>query len=398
LSARPEREEELRRREREQQERWDQAYHYDVIFRLVAFETLWWAAGEIQLAAVTQPFRGGQRLGKQQDSPDFTLYVGSGRALPPREEDPGRRARLEQDPVLSVRKLFQRDPRPYVDPLFPSASRTARLLPEVLPELARAYGVDFIADSYWRGGWEAPIVSGLAATTGPRPLFEVLNSLAGRAWDRRGELIRIRDRTWFLDRPREIPLRTVRRWTSLTDRLGALPLEEFVSAATLSERQADTLEGLLLREIFPPQLNDVRALSGSLWMLRLYGQLSPSQRRALQAGQPLAAAQLPPALRPLVLAHLKRANRWRLPMPDFEGWIGGHVTLSRTPDVRIREQRGRSVTFRLESEPAPRAATPPDAVTRFPVTRLRFELHYGAQTPAAASVIVAAGAGAPANP
>jgi hypothetical protein len=83
---------------------------------------------------------------------------------------------------------------------------------------------------------------------------------------------------------------------------------------------------------------------------------------------------------------------------DLEAWDGGQVTLARTPDVRIREQRGRSVTWRLESAPAPRAATPPDVVTRFPVMRWRMEIDYGAAAPAAAGVTVAADASASREP
>jgi hypothetical protein len=180
------------------------------------------------------------------------------------------------------------------------------------------------------------------------------------------------------------------------DRLGALPLEECVSAATtLTDLQLDALDGLFAAGILPLQLNDLRGLAASASMLRLYGRLSPAQRQALQAGQPLATAQLSPALRPFVLAQLKRANRYRIPLPEFKAWGGGHFTLSHRPDVRLREQRGRSVTWRLASAPAPRAAAPPDAVTRSPVTRLRIEIHDGSQTPSVATVIVAAGSALP---
>jgi hypothetical protein len=176
-------------------------------------------------------------------------------------------------------------------------------------------------------------------------------------------------------------------------------LEEYVSAATtLTDLQVNTLEGLLRVDTFSPQLNDLSALSGALSMLRLYGRLAPIQRQALHAGQSLATAQLSPVLRPFVLAYLNWAHRGRIPRPDFEAWGGGHLTLTRTPDVRIREQRGRSVTWRLESEPALRAATRPDAVTRFPVTRLRMEVHYGTEVPAAVSLIVAADTGGSAKP
>jgi hypothetical protein len=51
--------------------------------------------------------------------------------------------------------------------------------------------------------------------------------------------------------------------------------------------------------------------------------------------------------------------------------------------------------FRLASAPAPRTTTPPDMVARFPVTRLRMEVHHGGQTPTAVALIVAADAAPP---
>jgi hypothetical protein len=386
--------EERARRVREQQEKWDQAAQYEVVLRLVAFDACWWDPGGIQFTAVVAPVRGGQRLGQQDEWPGFTVYIYADKADAPREEGAQRRALLEQDPVVSAKKPFQPSPGPYVDPLFPGASRNGRLLPELLPELARAYGVNFIADSYWGVSWRTGWATDRTASAGPRPLVELLDGLTSQhyQWDRRGGLIRIRDRKWFVHRLQEIPLRTIRRWTALHDGLGALPLEEYLSAATtLSDLQSDLLGTLFGIGVFSSQLNDLRGLGGwSAPMLRLYGRLSPAQRQVLQSGQPLAIAQLSPALRALVQAQLKRANRWRMPLPDFDQWGSGYLTLTRTPDVRIREQRGRAVTWRLESEPAPRTATPPDRVTCFPVTRLRMEVHHGGQTPTAVALIVAA--------
>jgi hypothetical protein len=401
-SAQPEDEERLRRHEREKQElqeRWDQAEDYDVILRFLAFETAWWEPGTINFLGLAAPVRGGQRLGQQDEWSSFTLnYTSPKKADAPPEDDPGRRALLEQDPVCSVKKQFQPDTRPYFDPLFPGSSRTGRLLPELLPELARTYGVNVIADSYWGVSWRAGWISDRSSTDRPRPLFEVLDGLTGlyHQWDRRGSLVRIRDRNWFLDRPREIPLRHVRRWTALYERHGALPIEEFASAATtLTDIQSDLLSILFEGGVFPPQWNDLQRLAGSRHILRLFGRLTPTDQQALQAGKSLATGQLSPALRPFVLAQLYRGYRARMPLLDLGQWGSGKLTLSRTPDVRLREQRGRSVTWRLESAPAPRAATPPDAVTRFPVTRLRMEIHYGAQTPAVVALIVAADSAAP---
>jgi hypothetical protein len=396
-SSNPEREEKARQNEREMQERWHQAERYDVVVQLLAFEACWWNPGQIQFSAITQPFRGGQRLGQQDDNPIFCLGVLPEKTFPRREEDPERGTRLEQDPVLSVSKPYQSDPRPYADPLFPGTARTRRLLPEWLPELARAYGVNFIADSYWN----APTVPGLSTSAGPRPLFQVLDGLTGAryagsdapfGWDRRGSLIRIRDQEWFLDRPREIPLRYIRRWVEQVDRRGALPLDEYAAlASNLTDVQIETVSGLFQRGIFPLQL-DEDDLEESRYLLRLYARLSPAQRQVLLSGQPLAVAQLAPALRPFVRAQLYRATRARIPMPDLDQWGGGSLILSRKADVRIREQRSRAVTFRLESERGPRPATRPDRVTRFPVMRLRWEIQYGDPTPAGNVLIVTASA------
>jgi hypothetical protein len=402
VSAEPNVEERARQREREGQERWDQAEQYDVIIRLFAFDTCWWDPAAIMFEARAVPVHGGERLEPRLGGSNyFNLYIGPEKAIPPTEEDPERRALLEQDPVLSVKKPFQPDARPIADPFFPGISRTGRLLPELLPDLACAYGVHFIADAYWGVAWRAGWASDRWSAAGARPLFEVLDSLTGRhhEWDRRGSLVRIRNRKWYLDRPREVPLRTVRRWAALYDRLGALPLEEAVAAATtLTDLQLEAVSILSESGVFPTQWNDLRSLVSSRSMLRLYARLSPAQRQALHAGQPLAMAQLSPALRSLVPAQLERVNRWREALLDVEQWGGGHVTLSRIPDVRIREQRGQSVTWRLASAPAPAVATRPDAVTRFPVTRLRFNIHYGAETPAAVGLIVAADAGGSARP
>jgi hypothetical protein len=268
-----------------------------------------------------------------------------------------------------------------------------------LPELARAYGVDVIADSYWCA--ERP--SGVAAIAGSAPLFEVLDRLAGdgHAWDRREGLIRFRDRKWFQDRPSEIPLRTVRRWMAVTDRLGALPVAEFASLAeTLTEFQFDLLFN---RWVFPPQLEDLRfgisrgglALERSRHLLRLYARLAPAQQQALWEGKPLAVAQLPPALRPLVVAQLQRIARTADNVQDLERWGDGHITFTRKPDVRIRERRGQTVTYRLESEGEPRAAPRPDEVARFPIAHLEMRIHYGPEKSYALPLIVAAGSAPP---
>src|SRR3954464_14055411 len=103
----------------------------------------------------------------------------------------------------------------------------------LLPELARTYGVDFIADSYWSS---APALGLGSLPQEPTALYALLDDAAGshHRWDRvptkwvGGSLIRLRSRTWFLDRPREIPLRYVRRWREEMARRGSVSLEAYL--------------------------------------------------------------------------------------------------------------------------------------------------------------------------
>jgi hypothetical protein len=391
-SAQPDNEQRWRQMEQEQQERWSQAEQYRVTVRLGEHSP---RPDQLNLFALATPISGGKPLGQWYNNPNFHVNVWAEPAAATVEENPHRRALLEQDPLLSAGRPFQPDTRPFVDPLLPGASRTVRLLAEILPELARAYDVNLIADSYWMAA--AP--SGVDAMAGTAPLFEVLDRLAGtdHAWDRRGELVRIRDRKWYLDRPAEIPLRHVRRWVAMTDQRGALPLEEMAAAATtLTDYQIATLDRpLFQRGILPPQLDDLRTLEMTRHLLRLYARLLPAQQQVLREGKSLTIAQIAPPLRSLVLATLNRIGRNAPGAMELKQWDRGHLSLTRTPDARLREQRGRSVTWRLESASAPRAAMPPDAVTRFPVTRWRLEIDYGAQAPAAVGLIVAADAATP---
>src|SRR5207249_3544654 len=101
--------------------------------------------------------------------------------------------------------------------------------------------VDFISDAYWSS---APALYANRLTTEPMPLYQLLERAAGLShrWDQRGRLIRLRSRRWFLDRAREVPLRLARRWLTLIDQHGALPIEAYTEmVATLTDLQ---LEGI----------------------------------------------------------------------------------------------------------------------------------------------------------
>jgi len=87
-------------------------------------------------------------------------------------------------------------------------------VPELLPALARAYGISVIADSYNA----APLLKKedqdpKKLGQGPTTLRAGLSHFGGNSyrWDRREDLILLRRRSWFYDRTREIPLRMTRR-------------------------------------------------------------------------------------------------------------------------------------------------------------------------------------------
>jgi hypothetical protein len=347
--------------------------------------------------ALTGLARGSTRLRTPTvyENPHLWLEIRPAEVVSRTEDDPRRRALLEQDPILSARKPFRPDPRPFVDPLFPGAPRTFRFVPEVLPELARAYGIHFIADSYWGAARAASVPS----TDGSTPLFEVLDRLVdtGHSWDRRGNLLRLRDRKWFVDRPNEIPVRYYRRWGEMAERLGTLTLEEYAfAAATLTDRQIIWLGRLSQQSLFPPLLADgLEHLNFVRHTLRIYAGLSHSQRQSLVSGRPLAMAQLSPAQQWIVLRQLNRMIRLGSPFQGLEPWRSGHITFSGTAEVRILEQRGRSATLRLESTSEPPPARPPDALRRFPVTRWVVKIDDGTQERGATVLTVAAEATPP---
>jgi hypothetical protein len=392
-------EQEERRREAEQarQRLWSEAEQYRVTVRFGSDPP---APVRMRLQVAARPFAGDGRSlypDPRNRYEGFTLGAWGGSVVATAVEDAGRRAALEQDPVLSVKKPFQLDSRQYADLRFPGAPRRARFLAEFLPEVARAYGVNFIADTYGYEirpfGGETSLRPPLVPLADPAPLFEVLDRLAGyfHAWDRRGSLVRIRYRNWFLARPTEIPLRHVRRWLAVTDRLGALPLAEFASAVgTMTDYQIPLLGD---RWAYPPPLDDLRighrADLGPLSpLMRLYAQLPPTQQQALWDGRPLALARLSPALRPLVLEALDRIARTDYAGIDLEQWEGDTSASPESPTSASASGVGKR-TFLLASEPAPRATTPPNAVTRFPVTHLEMRINYGPQKSHALRLIVA---------
>jgi hypothetical protein len=270
--------------------------------------------------------------------------------------------------------------------------------------VARAYRVNFISDAYWSSPRFFPSDMPGGKQT---PLLYVLGRLAANRerWDRTGDLVRLRSRTWFFDRPREIPLRLVRGWEEAADHGGALRLEEYVEAATtLTDARIASLPYLVEEIGLPRELMEMAALRGPL---RLYAALSPAQRQTLWQGEPLPVARMSPQQRQLFLAALAERSRGRSVPLDLSGWGSGSFSLTSRRLVRVAERYsepgGPSDQTHDETAPAHGArqsgsrsaaggSTPPDrraTLTRQPVVGLSFHFQYGPEARETVSISVA---------
>jgi hypothetical protein len=431
----PEAEERTREQDNQEQERWAAADGYRVLIRLNAedLETSGW----LFLVAQAAPFRSGDAH-SSPFSGEATLMLDSGplrlqeSAAP---DSPQRQAALEKDPVVGVKRRLkpQAKLRRSFDPDGPWGWR----LRDLLPDLARTYGVSIIADAYTNSPSGFLAKDSLAAE--PTPLFALLDRLcephlcwdcpsgqAGR--DAAPRTIRLRSRTWFLDRPREIPQRLVRRWKTLFDTYGALPLAEYARMVSeLNEAQLESVPNLRTEErlvLYLPMF-----LRPGLWALRLYASLSPGEQQALWQGAALPVAQMTPPQRALFLAAARQSERYQMPPPDMGQWAAGSFSMTAQPILETIDWRGTQPDFHFEpapparepkppapghaDSPAPPAASPPggpapppafpssglpasagpahdpDPVTRRRVTEVNFQFQFGPQERATASLDVA---------
>jgi hypothetical protein len=217
-------------------------------------------------------------------------------------------------------------------------------------------------------------------------------------WDHRDRLIRLRNREWFFDRPREVPQRLVRRWREMCDQYGSLSLEETLTAVTtLNDAQLQSADDLLQRSTLEARHLFFQPLSPARQVLRLYAALTPGQQQALWSERPLAVAAMTPPQRALFLAALQETERSRQPEAGDPAspsttLLPPDAALSLTHQrlVRVVQRNGDLTTVSTEPAPSPQpaapsaaptpaAALPPAArrraaVTRDPIADLTFEL------------------------
>jgi hypothetical protein len=142
------------------------------------------------LSVNATPFRNGAPLGAELPQDPYP-FSGTSLALhsealngpaPSEADTPERRAALENDPTLGTKRAFKTALKPQPHRNGPML-RPQWSLYDLLPELARTYGVDFIADSYWSS---APALGLRSLPQEPTSLYALLDDAAGphHRWDR----------------------------------------------------------------------------------------------------------------------------------------------------------------------------------------------------------------------
>jgi hypothetical protein len=302
--------------------------------------------------------------------------LGSARISPPEHcrDAAQRRAELIHDPVFGAEQVLA--PLTVGREVPADAAEGASFhFREVLATIAAIFGVPMISDAYAANN--NVFLREVAAAARPRTLFDVLDGWAGRSHrvDRVGKLVRLRSRTWCLDRPQEVPLRLMRHCVQQFKEHGALPLAAHVQVATsLTDAQLDSPLGMTgrgpmrwpERELEQAVGEAFRGARGARHVLRLYASLSRTQQAALWRGETLPVSRLTPAQQELC----RSALRFPRPMEAGEGEALGDGRLT------------------LIVEPfEPPDARPMPAVIR-PLSRVIFHLHAGAGAAVKFPVIV----------
>jgi len=222
----------------------------------------------------------------------------------PAEDPEEREKRLAADPVLGKKAVLKLPPpKPAVGmmAMFGNGYRVA----EILPEVERTFGVKLIGDAYNRQAMSVVASPG----AGEIPLYKILDQMAGtgREWERDGDVIRLRSRTWAHDRRGEIPARYMRRWLASREKSGGFSLEDMAEIVTLlRDEQVESLMFSAMEE-GAQEFSDFTLIPANRNVLRLYGRLLPLQRQQLHAGRALPAQSLYPFQQAL-LAGLNRSQ------------------------------------------------------------------------------------------
>lgn len=346
VAGSPEVEQQLRQREKDLQDDWAEATAYRVTLQTNARE-LCRGAGLLRLTATAAPLGSGSSDATHEGGWGTSLHV---EAVPEAPCPPILLAAsdaLQHDPVFGAPRSLDAEIR-RLDAAPGAPRRGRRRLSDLLPALARAYETGFLSDAYSGSPRLAGVPTGEAI-----PLGALLArwASASHQWDRQGSLVRLRSRSWHLDRPREVPLRLLRRWQRLCDVYGALPLSEWsASVAGLRESQLEGLAEVAAEMGLPPDFRSAGVVAPAL---RFYASLSPEQRQALDRDATLLLAKMEPRQRDLFLAALADGGEGASATAAATLCREAGFSLSRSAFARIRERQGESVQYRLEPVATP---------------------------------------------
>ncbi len=147
-------------------------------------------------------------------------------------------------------------------------------LPKVEEALAEASQYAVVSDHF--GGLGRPLGN---APRGEMELKKALEQIAetyNYNWDRKGNVIELRDRNWFRKRAAQIPDAWLDAWREEYVKTGTIDLDSLAQMAALTQEQVAV--NLMGDDVLK---NAVGQLYSSRELLRLYGSLDANQRAAL---------------------------------------------------------------------------------------------------------------------
>jgi hypothetical protein len=216
-------------------------------------------------------------------------------------------------------------------------------LHRLLPQIARQTGLAVFADYFYARHRPMEIASDWEGSL--EALLRRIDADTQTAWSVDGTALRLRNRRWYFDEAREPPHAILEALGSALRRQGQMELDDCVRAASMDDAQLDGFRAWIGAQeasgVPWGQLTTLaEAISEARPLLRLYGSLSPAQRRALATGLTLEALQvgqqpmfLEAAVRLLPPATPDQRSRMRLRLDCGEGDV---VFVAFVPDeVRI---------------------------------------------------------------
>lgn len=173
---------------------------------------------------------------------------------------------------------------------------------DVAQALFRATGLEVVTDGFVGARIDPALLRGW------RTVASVLDTLANEqdySWSKRGKLVLLRDRRYYLDRPAEAPDRLVRPFRQRVLKAGRLGLDDLAGlTAALTDPQVHSLG-----DYWGWYLEDSGILPAD-WLfthrqhLRFWAALSPAQRAEAAAGGGLPVARMTPGQQRLWLQGL----------------------------------------------------------------------------------------------